>query len=67
MFPAAREELKEVDRIKIFRKMQRQVEIKIRHAVATGRLHNVEPSSTTGTHPRPELDKADGNGTGYSK
>jgi hypothetical protein len=56
-----------VDFIKIFRKLQRQVELKIRHAVATGRLHNMERSSNPGTHPQTELDKADGNGMGHSK
>jgi len=53
--------------MKISRKMQRQVEIKIRHAMATGQLPVMERNSTTGHYPRPDLDKADGNDTGHSK
>jgi hypothetical protein len=65
--PAARGKLKEVDGMRISRKMQRQVEIKIRHAMATGQLPVVERNSTTGNYPRPELDRADGNDAGHSK
>jgi hypothetical protein len=42
--------------MKIFRKLHRQVEIKIRHAMATGRLPVVERNSTE-NQPRQELDK----------
>lgn len=53
--------------MKITRKMQRQVELKIRHAMATGQLPIVERNSTAGNHQRQELEKADGNDTGHSK
>lgn len=53
--------------MKISRKMQRQVEIKILHAMATGTLHVMQQGSPTGTHSRQESDKADGNDTGHCK
>jgi hypothetical protein len=53
--------------MKITRKMQRQVELKIRHAMATGQLPIVERNSLTGSHQRQELEKADGNDAGHSK
>jgi hypothetical protein len=53
--------------MKITRKMQRQVELKIRHAMATGQLPILERNSTTGNHPRQEFEKADGNDAGHSK
>jgi hypothetical protein len=52
--------------MKITRKMQRQVELKIRHAMATGQLPIVERNSTAGNQ-RQELDKADGSDAGHSK
>ena len=67
MSSAATSHLKEVDCIKITRKMQRQVETKIRHAVATGRLHIVDRNSNATNHTQSELDKADGNGSIHSK
>ena len=53
--------------MKISRKMQRLVEMKIRHAMATGPLPIIERNSTSGTHPRHETDKSEGNGTSHSK
>jgi len=53
--------------MKLSRKMQLQVDSKIRHSMATTQLLVMRRSSATGTHPRPELDKADGNDTGHSK
>ena len=46
--------------MKITRKLARQVEIKIRHGMATGALPIVERSSSTGTTARQEPDKAGG-------
>jgi hypothetical protein len=53
--------------MKISRKMHRQVELKIRHAMATGTLPVLERGSTGETDPKLELDKADGNGNAHSK
>jgi len=53
--------------MKITRKLQQLVENKIRHAMATGRLHVVERHSTTGNDTRQESDKANGNGMSQSK
>jgi hypothetical protein len=53
--------------MKISRKMQRQVEMKIRHAMATGQLPIVERNSTTGNHSRQESGKMDGSDMGHSK
>ena len=53
--------------MKITRKMQQQVENKIRHAMATGRLHVVERNSTSGSDTRSESDKANGHGMSQSK
>jgi hypothetical protein len=43
--------------MKISRKMQHKVEIKIRHAMATGALPVMQRSSEAGAHARPEADK----------
>ncbi len=51
---------KEVRRMKISRKMRQQVEVKIRHGLATGALPMVERNSASGTHARPEPEKAGG-------
>jgi len=53
--------------MKISRKMHHKVELKIRHAMATGKLHIVERNSAGGTESKSELDKADGNGHDHSK
>ncbi|HEY0256858.1 MAG TPA: hypothetical protein VGC39_05390 [Candidatus Methylacidiphilales bacterium] len=53
--------------MKISRKLQRQVENKIRHAMATGKLHSFERSSAGESDPKLGFDKADGNGAGPSK
>jgi hypothetical protein len=47
--------------MKISRKMQRQVEIKIRHGLATGSLPVIERNSAGGHHARRDADKAGGN------
>jgi hypothetical protein len=39
--------------MKISRKMRQQVEVKIRHGLATGALPIVERDSANGTHARP--------------
>ncbi len=52
---------KEVSRMKISRKMQRQVEIKIRHGLATGSLPVIERSHAGGQHTRPDAGKGGGN------
>jgi len=49
--------------MKITRKLQRQVEIKIRHAMATGKLPVIERNSAA--DPDPKL--SDGNGSGQSR
>jgi len=53
--------------MKITRKIQQQIENKIRHAVATGRLHPVERHSGTGSDARSDSDKPNGNGMSQSK
>jgi hypothetical protein len=58
---------KEVIRIKIFRKMHRQVELKIKHAMATGKLHHVERSLTTGDTSRQGIEKSDGTDSSSAK
>jgi len=45
--------------MKVTRKLQQQVEVKIRHAIATGPLPFVERSTTTQAHPKPESGKTD--------
>jgi len=64
---ASRGKRKEVESMKFSRKMQLQLDSKIRHAMATSQLLVIKRSSTTETHPRPEMDKADGNGADHSK
>jgi hypothetical protein len=64
---ASRGKRKEVKSMKFSRKMQLQLDSKIRHAMATSQLLVGKRSSATETHPRPEMDKADGNGAGHSK
>ena len=46
--------------MKISRKKQRQVEIKIRHGLATGSLPVIERNSATESHARPGTDKVGG-------
>jgi hypothetical protein len=46
--------------MKISRKLQRLVESKIRHGLATGALPVVERNSVSGTHSRPNPEKAGG-------
>jgi hypothetical protein len=58
---------KEVIRIKIFRKMHRQVELKIRHALATGKLHHLERHSGIESHSRSGTGKADGSELSQTK
>jgi hypothetical protein len=53
--------------MKITRKLNRQVELKIRHAMATGKLHIVERHHTTESDHKLGLDKSDGNGAGHPK
>lgn len=53
--------------MKISRKLQRQVELKIQHAIATGRLPVIQRSSSHGTDSKHEMDRTDGNGNGHSK
>jgi hypothetical protein len=53
--------------MKLSRKMQLQVDSKIRHALATSQPLMIPRIAATEMHPRPALDKADGNGTGHSK
>ena len=52
--------------MKLSRKMQLQVESKIRHSMATSQSL-MKRSATTGTLPKSELGKADGNDAGQSK
>ncbi len=49
--------------MKISRKLQRQVENKIRHAIATGVLPVVE----RGAGPNPKAEKSEGNDLGHAK
>jgi len=53
--------------MKIFRKMQRQVEMKIRYAMATGKLPCIERSSVGEVDTKLDSDKAAANGSGSSK
>jgi len=53
--------------MKLSRKLQLQVDSKIRHTLATSQHLMIPRSPTTGTHPKPEPGKADGNDTGHSK
>jgi hypothetical protein len=53
--------------MKFSRKMQLQVDSKIRHVLATSQHLMIPRIATAETHARPSLDKADGNGTGHSK
>ena len=53
--------------MKISRKMHRQVEAKIRHAMATGHLPLIERSTESGTGQRGEPGKAEGNESGQGK
>jgi hypothetical protein len=48
------------------RKFQRQVEIKIKHGMATGKLPVIERNSTGDREPKPGVDNAEGSG-GQSK
>jgi len=52
--------------MKLSRKMQQQVESKIRHSMATSQSL-MKRSSTTGTLPKPEFVRADGIGMDQSK
>ena len=61
------QQLKEVVRIKIFRKMQQKVELKIRHGLATGKLPQVERSPGSVDASRQGIDKIDGTRLGQSK
>ena len=60
-------QLKEVIRIKVSRKMQRQVELKIRYALATGVLPVVERNSGSESHARSGMEKSEGNDLGHGK
>ena len=53
--------------MKIFRKLHQQMELKIRHAMATGVLPTVQRNTTTGTTQKTELEKPDRNDAGGSK
>jgi hypothetical protein len=53
--------------VKISRKLHRQVELKIKHAMATGMLPTLVRNSSSGEHARSELDKTEGNDGGPSK
>jgi len=54
--------------MKLSRKMQLQVDSKIRHALATSQPLMMIPRPTIAKiQPRPESDKVDGNGTGHSE
>jgi hypothetical protein len=53
--------------MKLSRKMQLQVDSKIRHALATSQHLMIPRIAATQTQPRPEMDKADGNDAGHSK
>ena len=53
--------------MKLSRKMQLQVDSKIRHALATSQPLMIPRIVTTETQPRPAPDQADGNGTGHSQ
>jgi hypothetical protein len=64
---ASTSSLKEVIRIKVSRKMQRHVELKIRHAMATGILPVVERSSGNGAHSKSGTDKSEGNDLSQGK
>ena len=44
--------------MKIFRKLQRQVEIKIRHGMATGKLPVIERNSASEPDLKPGMDRA---------
>jgi hypothetical protein len=48
--------------MKIFRKLQRQVEIKIQHAMATGKLPWIERNSAAESGSKTGLEKAEGGG-----
>lgn len=52
--------------MKISRKMQQQVELKIRHAMATGPLH-IDRHVISGPHRKHELGKSDPESLGHSK
>jgi len=53
--------------MKIFRKLHQQMELKIRHAMATGILPIVQRNSTREATPKTGPEKPDGNDTGQSK
>ena len=46
--------------MKITRKLQRQVEIKIKHGMATGKLPHIERNSTGERESKPGTDSAEG-------
>lgn len=54
---------KEVGVMKITRKLSRTVELKIQHAMATGKLHIIRRNAT----PEGTKEKLDENGTSHSK
>jgi hypothetical protein len=53
--------------VKLTRKLQLHIDSKIRHALATSQPLMIPQSSTTGTQPKPEADKANGNGADHSR
>jgi hypothetical protein len=53
--------------MKYSRKMQRHIEGKIRHAMATGSIPSIARGSATGDHTRQALEKTDGVDLGQSK
>jgi len=53
--------------MKIFRKLHQQMELKIRHAMATGILPTVQRNSTRDAAQKSGPDKPDGNDAGHSK
>lgn len=58
---------KEVMVMRVTRKMQSLTEAKIRHAIATGPLPHIEPSSTSVSQQRRQENKSDTNEAGQSK
>jgi hypothetical protein len=53
--------------MRVTRKMQSLTEAKIRHAIATGPLPHIEPSSTSVSQQRRQENKSDTNEAGQSK
>ncbi len=51
----------------VSRKMQRHLDAKIRHAIATGSVPRTEETSTTESHPKQDSNKTESSDTGQAK